>query len=258
MLRLQRRETFGDILGGWQSAPVTLSRHAPYGSTGWHRHDSSYLCAVVAGFFLHRENRLETEGQCGALIPVNADEPHCDNFGDAGAICINIFIDDAPRCSSRTASTKARDLLARMAVELALGAAHDWLTLESLCAELTVELFSRADDADDSAIVLKVIEALEDAPVRAWSLSELSLLTNRHHASLARTFRRRTGRTIGDWLRRSRLTRLCLDLSTTDAPLAELAQRHGYSDQAHMTRSFRAFAGLTPGAFRQKWGYAKR
>lgn len=36
---------------------------------------------------------------------------------------------------------------------------------------------------------------------------------------------------------------------TPDTPLAALAYDMGFSDQAHLTREFRALAGLTPGAF---------
>lgn len=31
-----------------------------------------------------------------------------------------------------------------------------------------------------------------------------------------------------------------------DAPIAEIAQRFGFSDQAHMTREFKALFGSTP------------
>jgi len=40
------------------------------------------------------------------------------------------------------------------------------------------------------------------------------------------------------------------DLTLTTTPLAELALAHGFADQAHLTRSLRAFSGRTPGAWR--------
>jgi len=40
------------------------------------------------------------------------------------------------------------------------------------------------------------------------------------------------------------------DLTLTATPLAELALAHGFADQAHLTRSLRAFSGRTPGAWR--------
>ena len=43
-----------------------------------------------------------------------------------------------------------------------------------------------------------------------------------------------------------RYERACHLLRVTDAPLADIALRAGYSDQSHMTRDFRLFSGLTP------------
>lgn len=34
-------------------------------------------------------------------------------------------------------------------------------------------------------------------------------------------------------------------------PLAELAADHGYADQAHMTRAFRRWLGITPAGLRR-------
>src|SRR3990167_2943268 len=54
-----------------------------------------------------------------------------------------------------------------------------------------------------------------------------------------------SGRTPVYWKRLARLRRSAQALSS-DAPLAELAVDHGFSDQAHMTREFRRWLGTTP------------
>ena len=58
-------------------------------------------------------------------------------------------------------------------------------------------------------------------------------------------------RTAGRVLRFSRASGL---VSGSRVPLAEIAATCGYVDQAHLSREFRALAGVTPGGFRAEWG----
>lgn len=71
-----------------------------------------------------------------------------------------------------------------------------------------------------------------------------------------RSIQRALAATLGrgpKWVaRRTRLQALALALATTDEDLAELASRLGYTDQAHLTRDFRAVAGLTPSQHRRE------
>jgi AraC family transcriptional regulator len=211
------------------------------------------VCAVIGGGFLHKRSAREYDAGVGVLIPIAPGEPHSDSFGPAGALCINLFFDQTYALPGKPwrASPTLRNLLAELSVELALGACRDALALESLSAEI-VALIDKGDiESSSTANTARiVIEAIEDAPERRWTLAELAALAGRSPSSLARAFRRRTGMTIGAWRRRRRLARLCLDLRLSAAPLAEIAQRHGFSDQAHMTRCFRASTGATPAAFR--------
>jgi AraC-like DNA-binding protein len=81
------------------------------------------------------------------------------------------------------------------------------------------------------------------------SLAELSRLTGlpRHH--LIRAFRTETGLTPHAFLVDVRVRRARDRLRLGEAPVA-VAASTGFCDQAHLTRSFKARYGVTPGAFR--------
>lgn len=72
--------------------------------------------------------------------------------------------------------------------------------------------------------------------------------------SLERLLRRHTGRPPGWWRRLARVRGAARGLAD-GAGLAEIAVDHGFSDQAHMTREFRRWFGVTPGRFRASPGW---
>lgn len=75
-----------------------------------------------------------------------------------------------------------------------------------------------------------------------------------HRAWLAQ-FRAAVGCTPREWRSLACFTRALQVMSRPVPPsLAELASAAGYHDQAHMTRSFVAHAGITPGAYRNRRG----
>jgi AraC-like DNA-binding protein len=59
-----------------------------------------------------------------------------------------------------------------------------------------------------------------------------------------------TPKTAGRILRFHRATRFLRE-TDAQAPIARIASECGYTDQAHMTREFREFAGKTPAAYRK-------
>jgi len=67
-----------------------------------------------------------------------------------------------------------------------------------------------------------------------------------------RLFREHVGLTPSEFARIQRFQRLTRELARHDRPLATLAFDHEFSDQAHMSREFRAFAGLSPSQFRRE------
>ena len=54
------------------------------------------------------------------------------------------------------------------------------------------------------------------------------------------------------WLRLRRFQRALASAHRADVDWASAAIELGYADQAHLTREFRAFAGITPSEYRRR------
>ena len=72
------------------------------------------------------------------------------------------------------------------------------------------------------------------------------------HRHFIAVFERETGLTPKRFCRVQRFRKLLADAATHPAlSWTNLALAHGYSDQSHFNREFRAFAGITPGEYRR-------
>ena len=81
------------------------------------------------------------------------------------------------------------------------------------------------------------------------SLDDLARLANLSPFHFVRVFRRAVGAPPHAYLMNARL-RAARALLATDLRLADIAQDTGFTDQAHLTNTFRRFTGLTPGRYR--------
>ena len=66
-----------------------------------------------------------------------------------------------------------------------------------------------------------------------------------------REFKRHMQMTPRQFLNRLRITRAAADLCHTPCSIKEIARRHGFSDQSHLTREFRKHFGTTPMSYRK-------
>lgn len=83
--------------------------------------------------------------------------------------------------------------------------------------------------------------------LRVGELVQASGLSHRHCIAM---FRQATGLAPAEWLRLRRFSH-ALDLACDPAlGWAEIAAASGFADQAHLSNTFRAVAGLTPSAWR--------
>ncbi|MGQ7846603.1 helix-turn-helix domain-containing protein [Granulosicoccus sp. 3-233] len=83
------------------------------------------------------------------------------------------------------------------------------------------------------------------------TLAELAELLNLGVWTFGRQVQRTLGCTAQALVMQHRIDRATALLRADQLPLKQVAAASGFSDQAHMTRSFRAHHGVTPGAFRK-------
>jgi AraC family transcriptional regulator len=248
---LAKGDTFGTMLQA-PCADAVLSVHAPGEALPPHEHAGAYVCIVLGGAFSETRGARESRHRAGDIVFHPAGERHADRFGHSGGRCLNLHVPGrlVSRPEVRRATAAFRAAADALSIQSALGPRGDSLTAQSALAEMLGMLFeSGIADAD---AVDRVAEALDDEPDRQWTLAELAALAERHPTHLARVFRAATGMSIGAYCRRRRLLALCIDLRCKDSALGELAQAHGYADQAHMNREFRRYAGCSPGAWRRR------
>lgn len=80
-------------------------------------------------------------------------------------------------------------------------------------------------------------------------LAEIAAAANLSPFRLFRAFARQTGMSPHAYQRQARV-RSAAGVIRRNYSLGEVAAAPGFSDQAHLTRSFRRILGVTPGAYR--------
>lgn len=99
------------------------------------------------------------------------------------------------------------------------------------------------------------VEAHLSRPIGVEDLARIAGLSE---SWFAKSFKRTTGMTPHRWLLGRRLDCAMRLIERPGLPLAEIAAEAGFADQAHMTRSFHALTGQTPGGWRRAATQATR
>lgn len=103
-----------------------------------------------------------------------------------------------------------------------------------------------------------VVRFIQEHDGEDISLARLAATANLSACHFARMFKQSTGMPPHQYVLRCRVARAQRILKSQAASLAEVAALAGFCDQGHMTRSFRQFLGLTPGAYAKGIGEGMR
>jgi AraC family transcriptional regulator len=126
------------------------------------------------------------------------------------------------------------------------------LAIEGLALEMMAEISrqSRFDKASTPPWLTQAREIIHDRFAETLTTSAIAEAVGVHPVRLARAFRNSYHSTIGDHVRRIRVEFACSELSGSAHPLSEIAANAGFCDQAHLTRVFKKFTGVTPAQYR--------
>jgi AraC family transcriptional regulator len=97
----------------------------------------------------------------------------------------------------------------------------------------------------------RVTDFLRGRFAEKFSLGDVAETAAISRDHLARAFRVHQGCTVGEYVRRLRVNFACRRLAASQAPLVEIALEAGFSDQSHLTKTFKRHTGVTPADFRE-------
>lgn len=98
--------------------------------------------------------------------------------------------------------------------------------------------------------VLAHIHAHYACRIRVDDLAEIAALSA---SGLHRLFRRHTRLTLTEYVVRLRIGEACARLTSTEQPIAHIADSVGYASLANFNRQFRALKHVTPGQYRHQF-----
>ena len=230
----------------------------------WHEHEHASVCFVVSGFYAERARGRNQDCASHSMVLKPAAEPHADVFGRSGGRCLLIeVLPNRSESIARLANVTARPLVTRSARLAALGVrlhnelferdAASLLALEGLILEVLADVARGVRNESGEPRWLREARALlHDRLGDPLTLSCVADAVGIHPSHLARTFRKRYGCTIGEYVRRLRIDRAAADLVASAAPLSEISLRSGFFDQSHFSRVFRRHTGMTPAEYRAR------
>jgi AraC-like DNA-binding protein len=229
----------------------------------WHAHDTFTVSVVVAGTESLQLPTHQLYAPAGSISLTHPQEVHATPVRDrTGYSFLTFYLSPAlltqlagghqPYFPQRVLAAPA--LAARLQVaaqELPQAGAVGAAALVTALREL-LRQHSRPADAQPlpapPAPVLAIQQTLTDHLVDPPSLAQLARAYGWSTFQLLRYFKQHTGLTPYGYLVLQRID-MAKQLLTQGCPLAVTALEVGFYDQAHLTRFFRRFVGISPGVY---------
>ncbi|MEM9261747.1 MAG: AraC family transcriptional regulator, partial [Bacteroidota bacterium] len=232
--------------------------------TPWHYHENPYFMYVIKGNMLDIGKAGSAQLPPGSLMFLNWEETHrTEKHSATNGRGFHLQVE--------------RTWLQTQGIHLGLWEGNQVLNhpdFHLLLSKIYYE-FRRADAFSMVAIELMVLELCSSLTERfklppkgppPWmealktilhegtsplSLTALSAELGVHPVHISRTVPLFLDTTLGDYLRKLRISKSLPLILGGEQPLTQIAFACGFSDQSHFTRTFKSYFGQTPSAFQR-------
>ena len=229
-----------------------------------HTHSNASFSFVLAGNYIENYGRQTQTRQPSTIVFHPPQESHAVDF-QSGARILSVHIGFERLAyirehsivfdSSMSSQTETIAWLGhRIHREFCRPDAVSTLAIEGLIFEILAEASRGKVSASEKKFpcwLEKAREFLHDNFSESMTIDAVAEIADVHPVHLARVFRRQTGGTIGEYVRRLRVEFARRQISTTDLSLSEIALAAGFSDQSHLNKTFKSLFGFTPSEYRK-------
>jgi AraC-like DNA-binding protein len=234
-----------------------------------HAHDTVCLAVITGGAFRVGARGRGAIVRRGEMVVINADEVHEGGpVDEAGWRMRTLHVTPAALAGAldpeqRPFALDGPHIVDNIAAR-ALYGVH-WcsetggapLKRQTRFVALAARLFQRHGErraslpavAQESLPVARAREYLVEHLAERVTLDQIAAVAGLPPFRFLRAFARATGIPPHAWVTQERV-RAAMRLLRAGEPVAEIAAATGFSDQAHLTRVFKHFVGVTPGRFR--------
>ena len=235
---------------------------------GEHRH-TAHICFLAHGAIEERRGAASVWRVAPSVRVSPPGDAHACCYGNVGGQCLVIEplalladVDSVPAPHEPTIVQDERiiELAVRVYQEMRTQTPHSvsGLVIESIALEVLAQSARwerRRAERRPPAWLGQLQDYLSADLAIVPDLATLAMIAGVHRVHVARAFRDHLGCTVGDYVRRLRVRHACELLTSTSAPLTDVAMRSGFFDQSHMTRVVKRFLGLTPAALRRQYNH---
>ncbi len=244
----------------FSSGSIAWTRYRRPSALPQHSHRAVNICLVTDGTGRERIGQRVHNRETGELLFYPAQAEHAaesvcpmSGFLNMEFTAEEAMLDGLPGGICNRWPERTGSLLRAFRRELALGDTLTPLGIEALVWECLDRFRSPAPRRRRQlpGRVASVRTLLDASFRRPPTMAEITTELGGDPTNLARSFRKWIGRSIGEYVRTLRLAEARTILRKhPEFSIAQVALQCGYSDQAHMTRSFARTYGTTPAKFR--------
>ena len=262
-MRLPPSHFFGRARLACSASGIEVSHRIAEGapeSVLTHTHEDAHFILVTGGDYVTAATGPASPARLG-LIYNPPGTTHRDHFerGRGSFFAISVAPDVARAVlADLSTPSEPRQLIDACQYALTIAIARlcqrveGGMSLEGLCLELlgSAHLKPWGETRAPPPWLRNALELLEDRYTEDLTVAAIARTVGVHPIHLARSFRRHLRCTAGEFARFRRLEKALELLARSALPLADVALSCGFADQSHLSRTFKACLGVSPGEYR--------